>query len=118
MLIHVVQSKIFTEDPAIRFAERYSVDSKIFHELYRRHELTDDDGLLGYFQYKTGKTIHPKAMKRWIFRAKVYARSKDVIKMGVRVINSEYFGDLEEELVKELIKNMRFNGKKDSRTLL
>ena len=120
MIIYITKSKLFTEDPAIRFAEQYHVKPKLFHELFRRYTLGnyDSDALCGYFQYKTGKKLHKKALSRWIFRGKVYNKSKPVVSMGVQAVSSSFFGPLETELVNELVKNMVFNGKKDARSVV
>ena len=38
--------------------------------------------------------------------------------MGTRVVDSQYFGKFETELIKELTRNMLFSQAKDSRTIV
>lgn len=120
MIIKLLEAKLFTEDPALRFAREYQVSPKIWNEIWKRYGLLeyDYDGLCGYFQYKTGRRANPRSLKRWIVRTEIYCRAQHIIGMGVRVVDSSYFGIFEQTLLEELEKNMKFSGKKDSRTIL
>lgn len=120
MIIHLTKSKLFTIDPAIRFAKEYAVDQKLWNELWKRYGLLeyDTEGLCGYFQYKTGRKANTRSIRRWLIRTEIYCRAQHVIGMGVQVVDSAYFGKFEDDLLDELTKSMRFSGKRDSRTLL
>lgn len=120
MIIKLNESKLFTIDPAIRFAKEYDVEPKVWNEMWKRYGLLeyDMDGLCGYFQYKTGRRPNPTSIRRWIVRTELYCRATHVMQMGVRVVDSNYFGKFENDLIKELTRNMQFSGKKDSRSIV
>jgi len=120
MLVKLKESKLFTVDPAVRFAKEYQVSPKIWHEMWKRHLFYeyDLDGLCGYFQYKTGKRIKPHKVTLWIQRSYFYSKANHIIRLGQRVVDSQYFGIHEQPLIKELTKNMLFKGNKDSRTIV
>lgn len=120
MLVKLNESKLFTIDPAIRFAKEYNVDPKLWREMWKRYCLNeyDMDGLCGYFQYKTGRKPNRESIKRWIVRTEIFSKANHVRLMGTRVVDSVYFGRHETELIKELTRNMLFSGKKDSRSIV
>ncbi len=120
MILHLTKSKLFTVDPAIRFSREYGVKPRLWNELWKRYGLYEHDipALCGYFEYKTGRKPNPKSIARWIFLTEIYCRANHVLRMGVRVVDSKYFGTFENELVREISKNMRFSGKTDSRTIV
>lgn len=134
MIIKLLESKLFTVDPAVRFAREYSVSPKIWNEIWKRYCLkplldgvsfqeNDSEEFLissicGYFTNKTGRKANTRSMKRWIVRTEIYCRAQHIIKMGVRVVDSSYFADFEDDLLEELTRSIRFNGKKDSRTIV
>ncbi len=120
MIIHLTKSKLFTVDPAIRFAKEYRVEPKLWNELWKRYGLLeyDYDGLCGYFTHKTGRRANARSLKRWIIRTEIYCKAQHIMGMGVRVVDSSYFGKFEDDLLDELTKGMRFGGKQDSRILV
>lgn len=120
MIILLEKSKLFTSDPADRFAREYQVKPRIWTELLRRHWLLQYDaaGLCGYFQFKTGRKLNPASLQRWIIRSEIYAKAQHVMHMGVRSVDSSYFGKYEPEVLEELTKNMKFSDKRDSRSLV
>ncbi len=120
MIIKLFESKLFTVDPAERFAKEYGVDKKVWNQLWKRKALLeyDMDGLCGYFQYKTGRKPKRESIKHWLIRTEIYCRAQHVMRMGQRVIDSQYFGTYEDEVIKELTRNMRFRQAHDSRTIV
>lgn len=119
MLINLEQSKLFTVDPAVRFALIYEVHHKLWYELWRRKELGYDlDGLCGYLLYKSDVRLERDTMRRWLFRTEIYYKARKVMKMGVRCVQSEYFEELEEDLVNELTRSMRSGVALDSRAIV
>lgn len=120
MIIKLSESKLFTKDPALRFAREYNVSPKLWNELWKRYILLeyDYDGLCGYFQYKTNRRPNARSLKRWIVRTEIYCRAQHIINMGVRVVDSTYFDKFEQDVIDELTKSMRFNNKKDSRSIV
>ena len=120
MIVHLLKSKVFTIDPAIRFGREYNVDAKLWNEMWRRHTLLgySNSELCEYFQFKTGHRPKPKSIKRWIIRTEIYCLANHVARMGVRVVQSEYFRQFEKDVIYELTQNMRFNGNKESRSII
>jgi hypothetical protein len=108
MIIKIHESKIFTEKPNERFSDLYNVKASLWNEMYRRHVLlhyTPKD-MADFYRVKTGKCIKVQSVKKWIFRTRVYMRAREATKMGARAVTMEFFGELEEELTKELFKNV------------
>lgn len=120
MIIKLNSSKLFTQDPSLRFAKEYGVSPKIWNEIWKRHLFYeyDSDGICGYFTYKTGRRANPRSLKRWIIRTEIYCRAQMVITKGARVVDSEFFGKFEQDLIDELTKGMKYSGKQDSRIIL
>jgi hypothetical protein len=107
MIIKLSASKIFTQHPAERFAEQHEVPPALWTEMWRRHTLLEYTmrDLADYFEIKTGKKIETQYIRKWLFRTKVYVRANEAVKMGAQAVTSEYFGDLEGELVQYLLRN-------------
>jgi len=119
MMIKLHASKMFTIDTAVRFADEYGVKPTMWNEIWKRHlSGYDDESLAGYFIYKTNKRIDAKSIRRWLTRTEIYCRANHVMLMGVRVVQSEYFAEFEPFVLKEILKNMRYSGKQDSRILV
>lgn len=120
MIIKLLSSKLFTEDPAVRFGKEYNVSPKIWNEIWKRHLFYeyDSDGICGYFTHKTGRKANARSLQRWILRTELYCRAQEVITKGARVVDSSYFGRFEQELLDELTRSIRYEGKKDSRTIV
>jgi len=120
MLINLEQSKLFSVDPAQRFALIYKVNKRVWNEIWRRYSQLgyDNDGLCGYLLYKTGIRFEKETMDRWLFRSIIYSRAQLVMAMGVRAVQSEYFGELEDEIIKELTHSLKYGAAKDSRTIV
>jgi hypothetical protein len=120
MIIYITKSKLFTVDPAIRFAKEYNCDVKLWNEMWRRHTLLQytNKELCEYFYLKTQRQPKPKSIRRWIVRTEIYCLANHALRMGARVVQSEYFRDFEKDVIKELVQNMRFNGKQSNRSLL
>jgi hypothetical protein len=120
MIIKLLESKLFTVDPALRFAREYNVKPELWNEIWKRHALLeyDLDGICGYFNYKTHRRPKKESIARWILRTELYCRAQHIIRMGQRVVDSEYFGVFEAQLIQELTRNMRFSAIHDSRTIV
>lgn len=120
MIIHLPKSDLFTVEPAKRFAREYNVSEEVWLHIWLKHKIYDFEfkELHEYAEFKCGKAVSRRAIKRWIKRTEVYSRAVDVIKVGGTTVTSSYFGDLEEFVLKELLQNMRFNGKQSSRSVI
>jgi len=119
MIINLRKSKLFTTPPALRFAKEYDIEVKMWDDVWRKYVLSEYDfeELCAYLHYKTDKKLTPQTMKRWIRRTEIYSVANGVMKMGVRVVQSEFFGHLEEDVVNELTRHMRFGETKETRSL-
>jgi len=120
MLIHLNKSQLFTVNPAIRFSREYAVSPKIFDELHRRWGIEDFDidSLCGYLLYKTNKRITPDRIRSWMIKSEVYDRAQNVMKHGVRVVKTEYFGVYEDFVIKELAQNLKSTRALDARSIV
>lgn len=120
MIIHLPGSHLFTIEPAKRFAREYKVPEEIWIQIWIKHKIYDFEfnELVDYTHFKCGKPIGKKSLLRWIRRTEVYSRARDVMKLGGTTVTSSYFGDLEEFVIKELLQNMRFNGKKTNKSII
>ena len=120
MIIHLLKSKLFTIDPAIRFANEYDVDVRLWNDVWRRHTLLgySNSELCEFIHFKTGRKPKASSIRRWVIRTEIYCLANHAVRMGVRVVQSEYFGKFEQAVLDELMKNMRFSAKQDSRSLV
>ena len=118
-MLKLHESKLFTIDTAVRFSEQYSVGKKMWNEIWKRHLAGyDDEALAGYFLYKTNIRIGVPSIRRWLKRTEIYCRANHIMLMGVRIVHSEYFGSYEQFVINEVLKNMRYSGKQDSRIMV
>ncbi len=117
MLIRINNSRLFDTNPAKRFADQYSVDEKIWLELWKRYKLLDYtiEDLSDYFHIKTGKAIKRRYIKRWVFLGEIYILAKPAREMGAEVINTELFGKLEARVIEEITRHLRSGSTQDSR---
>ncbi len=119
MLIKLKSSKMFTEDTAIRFAQEYQVKPRMWNEIWKRSLAGYDcEALAGYFIYKTRKQIDARAIRLWLAKTEIYCRANHLMLMGVRVVQSEYFAEYEDFLVKEVLRNMKSSRTQDSRIMV
>jgi hypothetical protein len=119
MLLKLYDSKLFTEDTAIRFGEQYHVKRKIWNEIWKRALAGyDDEALAGYFIYKTGKMISANSIRRWLIKTEIYCKANHIMLMGVRVVQSEYFGEYERFVLEEVLRNMKYSGTQDCRIMV
>ena len=118
-MLKLHDSKLFTTDTAVRFAEHYKVKQHVWNEVWKRHlNGYDFEALAGYILYKTDIKIRPKTVRLWILKTEVYCRANHVMRKGVRVVSSEFFGIYEEFVIEEVIRNMKYSGTQDSRIML
>lgn len=120
MIIHLQKSKLFTVEPAKRFAREFNVDDKLWLEIWLRYKLMDYNitELREYTHIKIGRRPSYKSIKRWIIRTEIYSMARDVLKLGGSTVTSSYFGKYEQEVINELTRGMRFSGTKKPRILL
>lgn len=119
MIIQLNQSKLFTTDPAKRFAWEHKVSEDIWRELWRRHKLLEYDTseLCELFYIKVGCSISRRVMNRWIFRGEIYMKARPMMDKGVQAVNSAFFGDLEQRVINEIMKHLKTGDSKNTRIM-
>ncbi len=119
MIIKLTSSKLFTQDPARRFAREYRITEDIWRDLWRRYNLLDYSipELCEVFYIKVGRPIKRQKMNNWIFKGKIYTLTRDKLKVGIQAVNSTFFGELEERVIKEALRHLRVGDIKKPRML-
>ncbi len=109
MIIKLRESQLFTTDPAQRFADTYRVSEDIYRELWKRYNLLEYSiaELCEVYYIKVGRPINKRTMSEWMFRGKVYSKVSGKIKMGAQAVNSNVFEELEQRVIKELLKHLK-----------
>lgn len=120
MLIHLHKSKLFTQEPAKRFAKEFNVSEKLWIECWLKYKLYDlkIPELCEYIQIKTGRKPSYNSINRWIVRTEIYSISREAYKMGAKTVVSSFFGVYEENVKQELLKNMKFSATRTSRSIV
>lgn len=120
MILKLTESKLFTEHPDGRFSKHYNVPQGLWTEMWRRHSILEYEiqDLQDFFYVKTMRKISYHKVKLWIWRTRVYVRAHEAMKHGARAVTSEWFGELEDELLQELFKNLENSKKKTARVLV
>jgi hypothetical protein len=120
MIINLKQSVLFTVHPDVRFSKEYGIEQGLWREMYRRYKILDYTlvDLGDFYHVKTGKQVTKQTLLRWIWRTDVYYRANAVMEEGVEVVQSEFFGIFEYEVIKELLKNIKTSATQNSRTVI
>lgn len=119
MLIKLHTSTMFTVDTAVRFAQQYNCSKTLWNEIWKRAlSGYDEYALAGYFMYKMNKRIKARVIKDWLIKTEIYCKANHVMLMGVRVVHSEYFGELEAYVLKEVLRNMKSSRTQESRIMV
>ena len=116
MLIYLNKSKLFTEDPAMRFAREYMTTEQMWNELWRRYKVLEYTvpELCEYMQIKTGSRFNERTMRRWVTRSELYHRAHPFVSRGVHTATTELFGEFEQDVINELMKHMKNDGAKST----
>lgn len=120
MIIHIDKSVLFTRSPDERFALEYGLPKGTWTEIWRRHKLLGYTipEMCEYYTIKTGRKTTSQSISRWVWRSEVYSKVQPVLKEGVRVVSSEFFGEHEEKVMKELLKNLKSSVQKNPKTVV
>jgi hypothetical protein len=119
MLIRINKSKLFTVHPSKRFANEYQVKEYMWNEMWNRYRLLDYSiaDLADYFYVKTAKPIKRRHVKRWIFIQEIYNKTTPAREMGAEVVNTEIFGDLEDKVIEEVTRHLKYGDTHDVRIM-
>lgn len=109
MIIDLTKSKIFTIEPDVRFSREYALPQGSWTAIWRRYKALDysNEDMRDYLFIKHARNLNFISMDRWIVRSKIYEISGPLIKKGVKHVNSEIFGELEEIVMNELVKSLK-----------
>lgn len=120
MVIYLKKSKLFTEEPDIRFCKEYNLNKGFWTDLWRRYCLLQYTvpELCEFYQMKSGRKTSGQSMKRWILRTEIYCRAQLAIQKGAEVVVSDYFGEFEPFLIKEITRQMRHSVKGENNILI
>lgn len=120
MLIKLDKSKLFTIEPAIRFAKEFGVGEDIWIKCWLKYKVLglSVPELCEYVHLKTGRKPSYNSINRWIVRTEIYSLAKEVTKQGVNTVRSEYFDIYEENVLKELVRNSNFSVKMENKNIV
>lgn len=120
MLIKLKKSKLFTVEPAKRFAKEFKVDEKVWIDAWLKYKLLDYTipELCEYIHFKTHRQPSYNSISRWIIRTEIYSIARDAVKMGATTADSSFFGIYEDNVLNELLKNMKYSDTKSSRSIV
>jgi hypothetical protein len=120
MLIYLNKSKLFTEDPAIRFSRERNLSPDVWNALWKRHTLLGypTQGLCEYFELKTGTKMLEKIMERWMIRGEVYYKARPLMAKWLEVVTTEFFDEFETDIIEELTRNLRYGNAKSSKSIV
>lgn len=111
MIIHL-KSKLFTVAPEKRFAKEFNVDERVWRDCWIKYKvmgLTTPE-LCEYIQIRTGRKPSTQTIRRWIVKTEIYSMSKGVREMGITTVMSSFFKEYENDVVEELLRNMKYSG--------
>ena len=120
MIIHLKKSKLFTVEPAKRFAREFNVDEKIWIEAWFRYKVKEYsvNDLRDYIHTKTGRKPTYLSVHLWVTRTEVYSKAKEAFKMGGSVVVSSFFGEYEDFVIKQITKHIKSGNSKTSRSIV
>ncbi len=120
MLINISKSKLFTVDPGLRFAREYGLSEDIWKELWRRYKLLEysNGDLRDFLFIKHARSLSYNSMDRWLKCGEIYSRAKPIVDKGVSNVNTIVFGDLEQDVIDLLTKQLRFGRSEESKAII
>ncbi len=120
MIIHLKKSKLFTVEPAKRFAKEFNVPENIWIECWLKYKLLDLEvkELCDYIYIKTGRRLSHESVKRWIIRTEIYSQAKEAFKMGAETVVSSFFGEYEVHVQNELLRNLKSSARHIPRSIV
>lgn len=99
---------LFTEDPYVAFGKRYGLPRsfwvEIFHNRYmwRSYSVSELKEIIMILSKKQGNPIDiaEKTIRRWIYRTEIYNHAQKAIGRGAEIVDTEYFNEHEDYLIK------------------
>lgn len=107
-------------EPARRFAKEFDVSEDVWRQCWVKYkvlELTIPE-LCEYIHIKTGRKPSHISISRWVTRTEIYAISREAIKKGAETVVSSFFREYEEQVINELLKNIKTSVSKESRSIV
>lgn len=120
MLIFINKSKLFTTEPAKRFAKEFNVSEDVWLKCWLKYKVLELSipELCEYIHLKTGRKPSYNSINRWIVRTEIYSLSKEAVKMGATTVKSEFFGIYEDNVIAELTRNIKSSVNRSPRSIL
>jgi len=120
MIIHLRKSKLFTTDPAKRFAKEFNVSEDVWVKAWLKYKVMglSVPEVCEYVYIKTGRKPSYNSINRWIVRTEIYSISKEAFKMGAQIVKSDFFGIYEQNVINELVRNMKASVTKSSKSIV
>ena len=109
MLINLLSSKLFTVEPAKRFAKEFNVPEAVWIRCWLKYRVLDlsTQELCDYIHITTGRKPSKDSVKRWVARTVLYERAREAFKMGASNVTSEFFTDYKDYVESELLRNLK-----------
>lgn len=120
MILDLTKSKLFKVNPDVRFSKEYAVPEGVWTEVWRRYKLMgySQADIKDYLFIKYARGVSYTTIGRWIVRTEIFSIANPLIKKGVRHVNSEIFRAFEQQLMNELIKELKTGESVKSRTII
>lgn len=120
MLIHINKSKLFTVEPAKRFAKEFNVDESVWIKSWLKYKVYgySVSEVCDYVHVLTGRKPSYNSVSRWIVRTEIYSLALEARKMGAQTVVSSFFGIYAKNVEHELFKHMKSGVTTNSRSMV
>ena len=106
-MIISLDRRLFKEDPVYRFSRSFKCTPDTWRNVWRKHKILDysEDEAYEYLVFILRVNIRKERFKRWVKRTEAYNKAQVAIKKGATQVKKEYFGNLQEFVLREITKN-------------
>ncbi len=121
MIIQLTKSRLFTVEPAKRFAKEFGVEEIVWIKLWAAYKIKDYSmsDLREYSEVLLKNKLSSLCLRRWIIRTEIYSIAyTKVLQYGATTVSSTIFGKYEKIVLDEVVKGIRFSDTQKSRILL
>lgn len=120
MILDLTKSTLFKVNPDDRFAREYQIPKGVWTEVWKRYKLMDytHADIKDYLFIKHMRNISYVSIGRWIVRTEIYSIANPLVQEGVKHVNSEIFRQFEQQLMNELVKELKSGVTTHSKTII
>ncbi len=120
MILNLTKSRLFKVNPDKRFSDEYSVPKGVWDEVWKRYKLHDytHSDIKDYLFIKHVRNVSFVSIGRWIIRSEIYSIANPLIKEGIVHVNSEIFNQFEQQLMSELVREIKSGVSSHSKTII